>query len=182
MTAHARPLILAVMLLLATRGPGLEAQGPGSEAQRPPPPPPPAYDHLVSLNPFGLLLEFYNLEFERPVSDASTLGVAGSLYQGNRLVDGGEERDEYINFDVFWRFYPAGRPMDGWAFGAKVGLTRIDGGTNSGFGFDVNRSWLLGANDNFYVGVGVGLKRLLGSPVDTRFIPSFRLVNLGFAF
>jgi hypothetical protein len=80
---------------------------------------------------------------------------------------------------VLWRF---GRPMDGWAFGAKGGLTRIDGGTRSGFGFDVNRSWLLGAHQNFCVGLGVGLRRLLGDVVDTRFVPIFRIVNLGFAF
>ncbi len=183
--ARARCVLLAGTFLLAPLLSGaLAAQEPAEEVRRPPPPPPPpAYDQMVSLNPFGLLLEFYNLEFERPVSDASTIGVGGALYQGSRLVnEGSDTEDEYANFDVFWRFYPGGRPMDGWAFGAKVGLTRIDGGTRSGFGFDVNRSWLLGANQNFYVGVGVGLKRLLGDTLETRFIPTFRIVNLGFAF
>ncbi len=49
----------------------------------------------------------------------------------------------------------------------------------------MNRSWLLGAANGFYVGVGFGLKRLLGASdeaFDLRFIPTIRLVNIGFAF
>jgi hypothetical protein len=91
-----------------------------------------------------------------------------------------------VNADVFWRFYPSGVPLDGWAFGAKLGITSVtDQGTYLGYGFDVNRSWLLGMNNNFYVGVGFGLKRLVGASgqdFELRFIPTFRLVNIGIAF
>ncbi len=93
--------------------------------------------------------------------------------------------ETYINFDGFWRYYPQGTPFDGWAFGAKLGVTRVDEGTYAGFGFDVNRSWLMGADHNFYVGIGFGLKRLVGTSeasFDTIFIPTFRIVNVGFAF
>jgi len=134
------------------------------------------YQQVISANPFGLLLEFFNAEYERVVTVSSTAGIGGSTYSPD------EER--YVNLDVFWRFYPSGDPLDGWAFGSKVGLTAVEGGTYAGFGFDVNRSWLLGAQDNFYVGIGFGLKRILGSPdsVPVKFIPTFRLVNVGFAF
>ena len=72
----------------------------------------------------------------------------------------------------------------------KVGVTSMDDRTYPGFGFDANRSWLLGKNDNFYVGLGFGLKRLIGDipedgfgePEGPRIIPTFRIVNVGFAF
>lgn len=138
--------------------------------------------NVISANPFGLLLEFFNGEYERVVSESSTAGVGGSYFT--------DEDVEYVNADAFFRFYPQGDPLNGWAFGGKAGVTSIDEvGTYFGFGFDVNRSWLLGRNNNFYVGVGFGLKRLLGvSDEDDptgdllKFIPTIRIVNVGFAF
>jgi hypothetical protein len=117
----------------------------------------------------------------------------------------------YVNFDVFYRFYPGSsrtqtyRAPIGWAFGIKAGVTSVDGagvgdGTYIGYGFDVNRSWVLGPNENFYVGLGFGLKRLVGVPkVDTSWgresalagkIPwiggdlysTIRVINVGFVF
>lgn len=135
------------------------------------------YQHAISANPFGLLLEFFNAEYERVASTSATVGFGGSFFDA--------ADDTYVNVDAFWRFYPQGRPLDGWAFGAKVGFTRVDGATYPGFGFDVNRSWLLGASENFYVGMGLGLKRLLrtgDADFDVRFVPTLRLINVGFAF
>jgi len=146
-----------------------------AEAQQPAPPP---YQQVISANPFGLLLEFFNAEYERVVTSSSTAGFGGSTFSTSD--------DRYLNMDAFWRFYPSGSPLDGWAFGSKAGLTSVsDAGTYFGFGFDVNRSWLLGADGNFYVGIGFGLKRLVGaSELDEApaFIPTIRLVNVGFAF
>ena len=117
----------------------------------------------------------------------------------------------YVNFDVFYRFYPGSsrtrtyRAPIGWAFGIKAGVTSVDGagvgdGTYIGYGFDVNRSWVLGPNENFYLGLGFGLKRLVGVPkVDTDWgresalagkIPwiggdlysTIRVINVGFIF
>lgn len=141
-----------------------------------------ARKNVISANPFGLLLELFNGEYERVVSESATAGAGGSYFTSGDI--------HYVNADVFFRFYPQGDPLDGWAFGAKAGITDVDDvGSYFGFGFDVNKSWLLGRNDNFYVGVGVGLKRLLGvSDEDDpdgdvlAFIPTIRLVNIGFAF
>jgi hypothetical protein len=136
------------------------------------------HQQVISANPFGLLLEVFNAEYERIVTESSTAGFGGSTFSAEDL--------RYVNADAFWRFYPSGRPLDGWAFGAKVGVTRLsDAGTHFGYGFDVNRSWLLGQNDNFYVGIGFGLKRLVGVSDDSdawSYIPTFRLVNIGIAF
>jgi hypothetical protein len=132
---------------------------------------------VISANPFGLLLELFNAEYERTASPSSTMGFGGSFLS----IDD----QTYVNFDGFWRYYPQGTPFDGWAFGAKLGVTRVDEGTYPGYGFDANRSWLMGESKNFYVGVGFGLKRLIGTgdaSFDTIFIPTFRIVNLGFTF
>lgn len=173
MKAVARPLLLAIALLGAASVGTTHAQPLRTPQQQ-----------VISANPFGLLLEFFNAEYERVVTEESTAGIGGSTISS--------DDDRYVNADVFWRFYPSGVPLDGWAFGAKVGLTRVpDHGTYFGYGFDVNRSWLLGVNENFYVGVGFGLKRLVGSAGTNdlgeerdlwRYVPTFRLVNIGIAF
>jgi hypothetical protein len=137
---------------------------------------PPA--QVISVNPFGLLLDLFNAEYERQVSDSATAGVGGSFFSNSG--------DDYVNADLFYRFYPAGSPLEGWAFGVKAGLTKVtDAGTYFGFGFDTNWSWLLGQKDNFYVGAGFGLKRLYGtsdSHFDLKYIPTVRIINIGFAF
>jgi len=171
-----RPVVRRAALMLAPFIAMAAAGAPHAAAQQPAYIAPQQYQNVVSANPFGLLLELFNAEYERVVTASSTAGIGGSTF--NR------DDSRYVNADVFWRFYPTGRPLDGWAFGAKVGLTTVDAGTYFGYGFDTNRSWLLGANDNFYVGIGFGLKRLVGDidEFGLRFIPTFRIVNVGFAF
>ena len=85
---------------------------------------------------------------------------------------------------VLYRFYPSGTPLEGWALGVKVGITKVsDAETSFGFGFDTNWSWLLGQNDNFYVAAGVGLKRLFGTNDGAmEFVPTIRIINVGLAF
>lgn len=149
-------------------------------AQEPEPTP---YKQVVSANPFGLLIELFNAEFERAISETSTAGFGGSTFSR------GSER--YINADVFFRYYPGVGAFQGWAFGGKLGITSVADATYFGYGFDVNHSWLLGRQKNFYVGLGFGLKRLVGmdkSAVDENgdelldFIPTFRIINIGYAF
>lgn len=141
------------------------------------------YQQVISANPLGLLVELFNAEYERKVSQYSTAGIGGSTYQTNG--------DDYLNADVFWRYYPQGRPLDGFAFGVKAGITSLEGETRPGIGFDANYSWLLGKKQNFYVGLGFGLKRIIGGSIssdsgdeifDLQYVPTFRLVNIGFAF
>lgn len=139
---------------------------------------PQTYQQVVSANPFGLLLDLFNAEYERIVTASSTAGVGGSAYFG--------AADNYVNADVFWRYYPQGRPLDGWAFGAKAGITTVgDEGTFIGAGVDVNHSWVLGKQDNFYVGIGFGLKRIYVSTdasFDLSYIPTIRIINVGYVF
>ena len=148
--------------------------------------------NVISANPFGLLLEVFNAEYERVISPTSTIGFGGSTMKTETTdwdIDE-VETHQYVNFDVFWRFYPGSnrtrtyRAPVGWAFGVKAGITGVEGETYLGYGFDLNRSWVLGPNDNFYVGLGIGLKRLVGASqdVDLTLIPTIRIANVGFIF
>ena len=150
-----------------------------SQAQTPAP-----KQQVISANPFGILLGVFNAEYERKVSAAGTLGIGGSIITESDDLD-------YYNVDVFYRYYPSQRPLQGWAFGIKAGVTSVsDFDSYIGLGFDVNHSWLLGTNDGFYVGLGFGLKRLFGTPgfdedpleSVLKIIPTIRIVNVGFAF
>jgi hypothetical protein len=141
----------------------------------------------LSVNPFGMMLDLFNAEIERVASPTSTIGFGGSGFFGGE-GEGSMGDLEYINADIFWRYYPSGTPLQGWMFGVKTGMTSVDTeGTYWGYGFDFNRSWLLGPEGKFYMGIGFGLKRLYktggSSTVETlRYIPTFRLVNVGIAF
>lgn len=135
----------------------------------------PTVHQVISANPFGLLLNLFNAEFERQVTATATAGAGGSTWHGNG--------ESYGNVDVFYRYYPSGRPMDGWAFGVKAGITVSDGRSFPGIGFDTNWSELLGKADRFYVGIGFGLKRLFGTrDPDVHYLPTIRIVNVGVAF
>jgi hypothetical protein len=151
--------------------------------------------NVISANPFGIMLGFFNAEYERVISRTSTIGFGGSTIEVEVCCDEMEsdfsvEAQRYVNLDVFWRFYPGSnrtrtyRAPVGWAFGVKAGITGVEGETYFGYGFDLNRSWVLGPNDNFYVGLGMGLKRLVGAPqdVDLALIPTIRIANVGFIF
>lgn len=167
MSSFARAvLLLAGVTLFAAGGPlPAQAQETVEESRL----------NVISANPFGLLFDVFNAEYERAITRSSTAGIGGSRFPGWT-----EGETPTTNIDLFWRFYTSGRPFDGWAFGAKTGYTS---GKGVGVGFDLNRSWLAGADDNFYVGVGFGLKRILGTGSgDLQFVPTFRIINVGFAF
>lgn len=164
MSFGARTLVL-VTGLLALSAPTLSAQAdPGARTQ------------VVSANPFGIMLNWFNAEYEHTTGESFTVGVSGSFFSS--------DNSDYRSLDAFWRFYPQAdpQPFEGWAFGLKAGVTGVDERTYFGVGFDVDKSWLLGKNHNFYVGVGGGLKRLFARDAGIKIIPTIRLVNIGVAF
>ena len=190
--------VAVVILIFGFSGPALNAQQSTESVKQ----------HVFSANPFGLLFQLFNAEYERVISETSTIGFGGSTLRtqnethqeppiigtdefGDPIYDWANEpdpiieTDRYVNFDVFWRFYPSGNPLVGWAFGVKVGITSVSDATHLGYGFDLNRSWVLGPQENFYVGLGFGLKRLIGAPEEADLvplIPTIRIANVGFIF
>jgi hypothetical protein len=130
----------------------------------------------ISANPFGLAIDLFTVEYERRVAEATSAGIGGSYYSN-------DDRD-YLNADAFVRYYPGARPLAGFAFGVKAGITHVDDRSYFGLGFDINWSWTLGRGNHFYMGTGFGLKRLFGTggadlvPV----LPTLRILNVGVAF
>jgi hypothetical protein len=91
----------------------------------------------------------------------------------------------------FYRFYPQGAALSGFYIGGRLAYHRVDDdfddddeGNAFGVGFDLGYTWLLGADRNFYIGLGIGATRLFGGDIDGDrvVIPSIRLINIGFAF
>lgn len=113
---------------------------------------------VFSANPVGLVMDFYNFEYELRVADAVTAG-GGASHRGWYLF--GEAEKPRLNGDVFVRYYPGGRAFNGLALGLKVGATRLPrDGTLPGLGFDVNHSYAV--SDHVVVSTGLGMKRLFG--------------------
>ena len=75
-------------------------------------------------------------------------------------------------------FYRGGR------LGVHRGTVHKDEGHTFGLGIDIGYAWLLGANQNFYIGLGIGATRFFGGDLkeDRVVLPSIRLLNIGFAF
>lgn len=152
------------------------------EGQQPGTKPPVAQNQVLSANPFLLLWEWVNVEYERKISPTGTVGLAGSWI----ALDEGDE--EYKSLSAFYRYYPQGAALDGFYFGGRGGVHWVsdqdEDGTAFGLGIELGYNWLLGQNRNFYIGLGVGAIRLFGADLDdgSATIPTIRLVNVGWAF
>ncbi len=142
----------------------------------------------ISANPVGLLVDVFNIDYERRATDSVSIGVGGStatfeVSDSDSFYNESSHRERYLNGDVYVRFYPRGTALNGLAFGVKIGLTQVpDQGSYFGYGFDVNKSSILG--EHFYFGYGAGLKRLVGvdkNDFDLEYIPTLRL-NVGIGF
>ena len=136
---------------------------------------------VFSANPFGLIFDFYNFEYEVKVADSITTG-AGASRRGWILFGESQEKPR-LNGDVFVRYYPGGSAFNGLALGLKVGLTKLPrDGTFTGIGFDLNQSHAV--TDHLVVSGGIGTKRLLGyrgGLFDSPSITTLRL-NIGLGF
>jgi hypothetical protein len=135
---------------------------------------------IISANPFGLMLRWWNVEFERKITPSSTWGV-GASFLGCCGAD-------FASVNGLWRYYPQGAALSGVYLGARVGVYHSphagQSGSALGMGFEVGYSWLLGAHRDVGLSVGVGLTRLVGSRHDDwpAVVPTVRLLNVGIAF
>jgi hypothetical protein len=175
MIVRTRTVALVGCLLLGGIPAKVSAQDSGSRT-------PVVHDQAFSANPFLLLFEWFNLEYERKISDSGTFGVVASGFS----FDDGDET--YRGFSGFYRHYPQGAALSGFSLGGRLGYHRVsdddDDGDAFALGVDLGYSWLLGSKRNFYIGIGIGATRLFGGDVDEDrvVIPSLRLVNVGIAF
>jgi hypothetical protein len=89
---------------------------------------------------------------------------------------------------VLFRFYPQGAALSGLFVGGRAGVHRVSDDDESaiafGTGFELGYNWLLGADRDFDISIGIGATRLFGADLegDSVTIPQRRLVNIGYAF
>lgn len=139
------------------------------------------HQQVLTTNPLGLLVKWFNGEYERKIGPATTVGVAASMF----------DDADYRSASLLLRWYPQQAALEGFYAGARAGAYRFEtyrrGATvRPGVGLEVGHAWLFGPERNASVSIGFGLTRLLGNGAgghDTPVIlPNVRLVNLGIAF
>ena len=141
----------------------------------------------IGFNPLGVPANIFTVELENAVSSGITLGGVASY------IDVDHRR--YTTTELKARYYPSEAVLRGFAVGISAGLTRYSQIVDTArqalsaptAGILVDYNWLLGRNERFLVGTGVGAKRVLASASERRradvdyAIITTRLI-LGFAF
>jgi hypothetical protein len=175
MTHRSSSLIRVVVLTVvvcASWSPALYAQ----EGTRTPVP----HDQTISANPFGLLLEWFNVEYERKLTNSMSIGGSASTF--------GFSGDRLQRYNGLFRYYPQGAALTGVFLGARVGVARAVDQHADGHAFttglEIGYSWLFGSKRNVGLSIGAGLDRLYGGDLEDfdMIWPNVRLVNLGIAF
>ena len=156
----------------------------------------PVQSNVLSINPFGFLFEWYNAEFEHAFSSTATWSVGvGHLNFGD---DDDDDETSYTSADMKLRYYPSAEAPTKFSAGIAFGYSRVtdeDAGPSGviekkfdalSVGIDLGYSWLLGRTRQFFIGTGIGAKRLfpIGDDNDddeTFGYPTLRL-SIGYAF
>ena len=107
-------------------------------------------------NPFGEIVQWFNVEYERKLAPAITLGGSASHF--------GEL--EQSDATIMLRWYPQQKALDGFYLGARAGAygfktytydfrsTRERNEVVPGAGIELGYNWLLGPKQNISVGTG----------------------------
>lgn len=151
------------------------------------------YRQTLSANPLGLLFGYYNAEYERAVSNVASAGLAGSYLSIDDI--------EVFSVEAKARYYPQARVLSGFSVGGSLGFGQVSDKTDFGdggdfqddeesasaftLGVELDYNWLVGRDRRFFIGTGIGARRLFGGDVSSDapvVIPTIRLVNIGFAF
>jgi hypothetical protein len=129
----------------------------------------PVQSNVISINPFGFLFEWYSVEYEHAFSSTATWSV------GAGHIDMGDVNDQtkYTSADLRLRYYPAAEAPSKFSAGIAFGYSRVsdeDRATDGvvikdefdalSVGIDLGYSWLLGRTRQFFIGTGIGAKRL----------------------
>lgn len=139
----------------------------------------PPHDNAITANPFLLLFEWFNAEWEHRIGPDKTIGVSVAHFS---LDDGG---DVYNSLSGLFRVFPQERAPSGFFLGGRLGFHRVDVETQDesalGIGIEVGYTWLLGSEQTWVVSLGAGVTRLF-SDAGEGVLPGIRLVNVGWAF
>jgi hypothetical protein len=151
----------------------------------------------IAINPIGIVFELFSGEFERRLNPTASFGISSTYWGPNFRGDDGSADISYWSIDGKLRYYPAGRALEGLALGGLLGFTTLSGtltddsgratdrGNAVSIGVVLDYNWLLGQQNRFLIGTGIGAKRLFALNVDesdvTVAYPTFRL-SVGYAF
>ena len=156
----------------------------------------PVQNNALSINPFGFLFRWYSIEYERAFSSTASWSVGvGNINIGD---DDDDEEFHSTSADVRLRYYPSAEAPTKFSAGISFGYAHVNEDDRRGpapierefdalsVGLDLGYSWLLGRTRQFFIGTGVGAKRLfpIGGNDDeqeTYGYPTFRL-SIGYAF
>jgi hypothetical protein len=131
----------------------------------------------ISASPLLMMWKYFNVEYERRATAATTWGVSTSF------VPGGVR---YRNVGGFWHYYPGGRALEGFYIGARAQVHHasalLDSATVAGLGIELGRNWIVGRRT--LVGIGIGATRLFGGTLEgeSLTLPTFRIANVGITF
>lgn len=155
--------------------------------------------HRVSGGLLGILFGGFSAEYERAARGELSLGLAAGWTSTALDILAGQD---YSWGEVKARYYPNESAPEGFAFGAAVGVARVESiatgdcflfcastdrsATGPTAAITLDYSWLLGRSDRLYIGLGTGGKRIFGlrDSADDDFptvLPSAR-VQFGVAF
>jgi hypothetical protein len=186
-------LLLCSLFVAAAVAAPLAAQTPAGELPLAQP------RQALSIGPLGAIFGVYSGEYERRLTPTVTGVIGLGYWSSGDLFSDDADTDVGISIlttDLKARFYPNARALQGFSIGGILGMTTFTGdvreGTEStsesvravGFGVDLNYSWLMGARENFYVGAGLGAKRMFFLTEDasvSAYWPTGRLA-VGIAF
>ena len=121
---------------------------------------------VFAINPLGIPFEIVSVEFEAALHDAFTLAGNFSYFSPDEFTRS--------SFEIKGRLYPNEQAPRAFSVGVGLGAVNTreniatDGAlikqdkTHPSIGVYVDYNWLLGKSDRFFVGTGIGAKRILG--------------------
>ena len=126
--------------------------------------------NAFAINPLGIPFEVVAIEFEAALHDAFTLAGNFSYFSPDEFTRS--------SFEVKGRLYPNEQAPRAFSVGVGLGAVNtrenvfVDGAevkqdeTYPSIGVYVDYNWMLGKRNRFFVGTGVGAKRILGESDD----------------
>ncbi len=156
-------------------------------AQQPDTRPAVTHDQTLSTDPLGIVVKWFNVEYEHKLGPAVTLGASASHFG---------DLDQ-SNAAGLLRWYPQQSALEGFYLGVRLGAYQVktysydfrayreQTSVRPGAGVELGYNWLLGPRRNIIVGTGFGLTRIAGDSQMYSSAPSVLPVlrlNVGIAF
>jgi hypothetical protein len=124
--------------------------------------------NLLSINPLGVVFEYFSGEFEHATTRATSLAIGASYTSPFDI--------SYTSVDLIGRYYPAEQGLRGFSIGPTLGYTSVSDDYSCApptfdvcstsksnavtAGIQLDYSWILGPSQHFGIELGLGAKRL----------------------